>query len=73
MCATITQPSANSRNAGSTALMFGALATMPSVMPVSTAMNGGMIVPGLTSVWNSPSHSPARTFTAPTSVMDSLA
>ena len=38
-------------------------------MPVSTAMNGGMAVRGLTRVWNSPSTSPPRTFTAPISVI----
>ena len=38
-------------------------------MPVSTAMNGGISVCGLTSVWNSPSTSPPRTFTAPISVI----
>ena len=44
-------------------------ATIVSVMPVSTAMNGGIGSPGLTSVWNSPRTSPPRTFTAPISVM----
>ena len=38
-------------------------------MPVSTAMNGGMSVRGLTRVWNSPSTSPPRTLTAPISVI----
>ena len=38
-------------------------------MPVSTAMNGGIEVCGLTSVWNSPSTSPPRTLTAPISVI----
>jgi hypothetical protein len=42
---------------------------MASVMPVSTAMNGGMAVRGLTRVWNSPTTSPPRTRTAPISVM----
>ena len=32
-------------------------------------MNGGIAVCGLTSVWNSPSTSPARTLTAPISVI----
>src|SRR4051794_14143211 len=41
-------------------------------MPVSTAMNGGIEVEGLTSVWNSPITSPPRTFTAPISVMSQL-
>ncbi len=47
----------------------GAEPTMPSVMPVSTAMNAGIAASGLTSVWNSPSTSPPRTFTRPISVM----
>ena len=38
-------------------------------MPVSTAMNGGISVRGLTRVWNSPSTSPPRTLTAPISVI----
>ena len=38
-------------------------------MPVSTAMNGGISVWGLTRVWNSPSTSPPRTLTAPISVI----
>ena len=42
---------------------------MESVMPVSTAMKAGIDVDGLTSVWNSPSTSPPRTLTAPTSVI----
>ena len=45
------------------------MATIELVMPVSTAMNGGIAVCGLTSVWNSPSTSPPRTFTAPISVI----
>ena len=49
--------------------MRGAGATIVSVMPVRTAMNGGIGSPGLTSVWNSPSTSPPRTFTAPISVI----
>ena len=43
--------------------------TMELVMPVSTAMNGGIWVWGLTRVWNSPSTSPPRTLTAPISVI----
>ncbi len=39
------------------------------VMPVSTAMNAGISVRGSTRVWNSPSTSPPRTFTAPISVI----
>ena len=42
---------------------------MASLMPVSRAMNGGISCCGLTKVWNSPSTSPPRTFTAPISVM----
>jgi hypothetical protein len=42
---------------------------MRSLMPVSTVMNGGIGAPGLTSVWNVPSRSPPRTFTAPISVI----
>ena len=47
----------------------GASATIELVMPVSTAMNGGMAVWGLTRVWNSPRTSPPRTLTAPISVI----
>ncbi len=49
--------------------MGGASSTMELVMPVSTAMKAGMSVCGLTRVWNSPSTSPVRTFTAPISVI----
>ena len=49
--------------------MGGAWLTMELVMPVSTAMNGGIWVWGLTRVWNSPSTSPPRTLTAPISVI----
>ena len=38
-------------------------------MPVSTAMNAGISLCGLTRVWNSPSTSPPRTLTAPISVI----
>jgi hypothetical protein len=69
LCATITQPCANSRNAGSTEPIRGDEATIPLVMPVRTAMNGGIGSDGLTSVWNSPITSPPRTFTAPISVI----
>ena len=47
----------------------GASATIVLVMPVRTAMNAGISVCGLTSVWNSPSTSPPRTLTAPISVI----
>ena len=66
-------PRANSRKAGRTVAIGGDGATIESVMPVSTAMNGGIGVPGLTSVWNSPSTSPPRTLTAPTSVISASA
>ena len=69
LCATITQPWANSRKAGSTDSIRGAAATIALVMPVSTAMNGGIGSRGLTSVWNSPITSPPRTLTAPISVI----
>ena len=67
--ATSTAPRLNSRNAGSAWSSRGLPATIASVMPVSTAMNGGIAAPGLTSVWNSPRTSPPRTFTAPISVI----
>ena len=47
----------------------GASATIELVMPVRTAMNGGIAAWGLTRVWNSPSTSPPRTLTAPISVI----
>ncbi len=67
--ATRTAPVANSRNAGTAAASDGASTSMESVMPVRTAMNGGTGMPGCTRVWNSPTTSPARTFTAPISVI----
>ena len=67
--ATRTHPCANSRNWGRTCSIGGEPATMESVIPVSTAMNAGIAWCGLTSVWNSPSTSPPRTLTAPTSVI----
>ena len=70
LCATSTLSRANSRNAGSTDSIRGACATIASVMPVSTWMNTGIGSPGSTRVWNSPSTSPPRTLTAPTSVID---
>jgi hypothetical protein len=69
LCATITQPRANSRNAGSTESIRGDWATIELVMPVSTAMNGGIGSDGFTRVWNSPITSPLRTLTAPISVI----
>src|SRR5690606_16675505 len=69
LCATSTQPRANARKAGSTFRMLGAWATIASVIPVSTAMKAGTGAPGLTRLWNSPSHSPPLTLTAPTSVI----
>ncbi len=53
--------------------MRGAPATMASLMPVRTAMNAGIGAPGCTRVWNSPSTSPPRTFTAPISVIPHVA
>ncbi len=67
--ATSTVPAANSRNAGSADSIDGASLTMALVMPVRTAMNGGISARGLTRVWNSPSTSPERTLTAPISVI----
>ena len=49
--------------------MRGAPATIALVMPVRTAMKGGISVPGSTRVWNSPRTSPPRTLTAPISVI----
>ena len=69
LCATSTAPRTNSRNAGSTASNRGAAYTIASVMPVSATTSGGIPRPGSTSVANSPSTSPPRTFTAPNSVM----
>ena len=60
LCATSTRAAA--RTPGTPAAPIpsrGAPATIASVMPVSTEMNGGIGTPGLTSVWNSPSTSPA--------------
>ena len=71
--ATRTDPRANSRKAGSAVWIRGAVRTIESVMPVSTAMNAGIGAPGLTSVCSSPSTWPARTLTAPISVMAALA
>ena len=70
--ATSTAPRANSRNAGSTASIVGALHTMAEVMPVSATICGGMLRPGSTSVASSPSTAPPRTLTAPISVMASV-
>jgi len=53
--------------------MRGACATIASVMPVSTEIIGGIDPAGRTSVPNSPITSPPRTFTAPTSVIESSA
>jgi hypothetical protein len=67
--ATSAAPRTNSRKLGSTSANGGAATTMASVIPVSTEMNGGIGDPGSTSVPNSPSTSPPRTFTAPISVI----
>jgi hypothetical protein len=45
------------------------VATIVEVIPVRTLMYGGISQPGSTSVWNSPSTAPPRTFTAPISVI----
>ena len=69
LCATSTAPLMNSRNAGNTASSRGAAYTIASVIPVSATTSGGMPRPGSTSVANSPTTSPPRTFTAPNSVI----
>ena len=69
--ATRTAPRENSRNAGSTDSMVGALRTMAVVIPVSVTIWGGMARPGSTRVASSPSTSPPRTLTAPISVIAS--
>ena len=70
LCATNTESGpAQSRNAGTAAAGDGAPRSIASVMPVSTAMNGGTGAPGSTSVWNWLSRWPPRTFTAPISVI----
>ena len=73
LCATSTVPRANSRNEPSTESIGGALETIASVMPVSTLMNAVIGCRGSTRVWNSPRTSPPRTFTAPISVIASVA
>ena len=70
--ATSTAPAANSRNEGSTEAIEGAVATIRSVIPVSTLTNGLIGMPGSTRVANSPITSPARTLTAPISVIESV-
>src|SRR6478609_836720 len=60
---------AKARNDGSTWASVGAAATIWLVIPVSTAIKGGIAVRGFTRVWNSPSTSPPRTLTAPNSVI----
>ena len=59
----------NSSSEGSTASTGGARSTIDSVMPVSTVIERGMAMPGLTRVWKVPSGSPPRTLTAPISVI----
>ena len=59
----------NSKKEGRTSSIFGASQTIASVIPVRTVMNGGISLPGLTSVWNSPMTMPPRIFTAPISVI----
>ena len=73
--ATSTQPLAKSSSPGSTAPSRGAAASIQSVIPVRSAMPGGTGMPGLTREANSPCRSnsprrpPARTRTAPISVI----
>ena len=69
LCATSTEPAANSRNDGSTDPIAGAVATIDVVIPVSAEIWAGTGPPGFTRVWNSPSTSPPRTLTAPISVI----
>ena len=52
--------------------MFGAPATMDSVIPVRTVIEGGTRQPGLTMVWKVPRHSPPWKRAPPTSVMEQL-
>src|SRR3954447_4791278 len=67
---TSTLPPMNSSSAGSTVSTRGAGSTIDSEIPVSTVIAGGIAHPGFTSVWNVPRHSPARSFTAPISVIE---
>ena len=74
LCATSTAPRRELEEAqAAPSTTGGAVLTIESVMPVSTCTNGLIDMPGCTSVWNSPSTSPPRTFTAPTSVIASEA
>ncbi len=69
LCATNTLSARKSSSIGTAAASRGASATIEEVMPVSTVMNAGMGCSGSTNVRNSPRTSPARTFTAPISVI----
>jgi hypothetical protein len=69
LCAMSTRPRAKLRNPGRTAVIGGAWATMALLMPVSTAISGGMARPGLTSAVNSSRTRPPLILTAPISVM----
>jgi hypothetical protein len=69
--ATSTAPAQNSSRLGSTVPILGAFITMAWVIPVSATTDGAIGPPGSTSVASSPSRSPQRTFTAPTSVIAS--
>ncbi len=71
--ATSTVPRRNSTSAGRTASIGSRSATRWSVIPVTVLTAGGMGRPGFTSVANSPSTSPARALTTPTSVIRSPA
>ena len=61
--ATSTAPRENSRNAGSTDSILGALHTIAVVIPVSATICGGMLRPGSTRVASSPSTTPPLTLT----------
>ena len=69
LCAVSTQPRANARNIGRTALIGGAWPTIASVMPVSAVMSAGIALPGLTSVQKCDRICPPLTRTAPISVI----
>ena len=54
LCATRTQPSAKRSSPGRTEVSFGAAASIQSLIPVRSSMDGGTGMPGLTSEANSP-------------------
>ena len=67
--ATITAPSLNSRNFGSTVSMSGASRTMLSLMPVRFSIRNGIGTFGLTKVENLSTIAPFSTRTAPISMI----